>query len=95
MVETQCEMARLNEKSFEIKKLAGGLVIVLFVVVGSQMAADSPFSDQRCLAAGCWGQWVTRWHRQPNRNMGMQVSSGGVQHSGMMRRVAVAVKQGQ
>ena len=48
-------MARLSEKNFETKKFAGGLVVALFVVAGSQKAVGSLSSDQRCLVAG-WGQ---------------------------------------
>jgi hypothetical protein len=63
------EMARLNKKNFEMKKLAGGLVVVLSVVVGSQTAVDGLSSDPRCLAAGCWEQWVTTQRRQPSQNV--------------------------
>jgi hypothetical protein len=65
----QCEMARLNEKNFETKTLAGGLVVVLSVVVGSQMAVGGLSLDLRCLAAGCWEQWVTTQRRQPSQNV--------------------------
>jgi hypothetical protein len=56
MVEMQCEMARLDEKIFEMKKIAGGPVVILFVVVGSRTAVDGLSSGQRCLVAGCLGQ---------------------------------------
>jgi hypothetical protein len=46
-----------------------GLVVASYVVVGSQTAVDSLSSDPRCLAVGCWGQWVTTQHRQPSRNV--------------------------
>ena len=50
------EMARLNEKIFEMKKIAEEFVVVESVVEWSQMAACSPFLDWRGLVAGCLGQ---------------------------------------
>jgi hypothetical protein len=50
-------MAELDEKIFEMtKKIAVGLVVASYVVVGSQTAVDGLSSDPRCLVVGCWGQ---------------------------------------
>ena len=57
--------AWLSENFFETKEFAGGLVVVLFVVVGSQMAVYGLFLDWRCLSAG-WGQSVTTQRHQPS-----------------------------
>ena len=64
------EMAKLNGKKIEVmeKKLVG-LVVASYVVVGSQTAVDGLSSDPRCLAVGCWEQWVTTQRRQPSRNV--------------------------
>ena len=43
MVEMQCEMARLNEKIFETKKIVEGFV----VIVGFRMDVHGPFSESR------------------------------------------------
>ena len=50
------EMARLNEKIYEMKKIAEEFVVIESVIEWSQMAACSPFLDWRGLVAGCLGQ---------------------------------------
>jgi hypothetical protein len=62
-------MARLDEKIFETKKIVEGLVVVEYVVIGSQTAVSSLSSNMRYLAVGCWGQWVMTQHPRPSRNM--------------------------
>ena len=43
MVVMECEVAKLNKRNFEAKKLAGGLivVIVLFIIKWFQTVADN------------------------------------------------------
>jgi hypothetical protein len=50
------EMAKLSKKNFEMKKPVGGLIVILFVIMGSQMAVDSLSSGLRCLTTGYQGQ---------------------------------------
>ena len=50
------EKAELNLKIFETERIAGGLIVIESVVVGSQMAVYSLSSERRYLAAGCWGR---------------------------------------
>jgi hypothetical protein len=38
-------MAVLDEKIFKMKKFVGGLIIVLFIVIRSQMVADNLLLD--------------------------------------------------
>jgi hypothetical protein len=63
------ERAWLNKKIFEMKKIAGGAVVVSFVVVGFQTAVDSPTSGLKSPGIGSWGQLVTTRRRQPSRNV--------------------------
>jgi hypothetical protein len=52
----------LDTKDFEtVQKNAVGLVVASFVVVGSQMAVYSHFSDTRGPAAGGEVQQVGKW----------------------------------
>ena len=51
-----------------VKKIAVGIVVVEYVVVGSQMAVYSQSSDQRDPADVSWGQWVTMWRLRPSQN---------------------------
>jgi hypothetical protein len=53
MVETQHEMAGLDEKNFETKKIRGWLVVASFVFAESQMAVCGLSSELKDLAAGC------------------------------------------
>jgi hypothetical protein len=45
-------VAELYEKIFKMKKIAGGLVVTLFIIIESQKAVDSLSSYQRCLVEG-------------------------------------------
>ena len=55
------EMAELDEKVVRMtKKSVTGLIVILFIFAGSQMAVDSLSSDQRCLS-GVEVQQVGKW----------------------------------
>ena len=45
-------MAKLNEKIFKTKKIVGGLIVVLFIVIGFQTVVDSLFSGLTGLETG-------------------------------------------
>ena len=59
-----------------VKKIAVGIVVVEYVVVGSQMAVYSQSSDQRDPADVSWGQCVTMRHLQPSQNSLFTVKQG-------------------
>ena len=50
-------MAGLAGQIFEpMKMVVAGLIVALSIVTGFQMAVNGLFSEQRCFAAGYWGQ---------------------------------------
>ena len=51
-----------------VKKIAVGIVVVEYIVVGSQMAVYSQSSDQRDSADVSWGQWVMMQRLRPSQN---------------------------
>ena len=55
MIGMKHEMAELNEKNFETKKLAGELIVVSSIIVAFQIVVDGLSSDLRYLAVGAWG----------------------------------------
>jgi hypothetical protein len=51
------KMKNLNEKLVAgVKRIELVLVVVWFVVVGSQTAVHGQFLGQKGLGTGCWGQ---------------------------------------